>query len=121
MTLTSPSRGACRGHPPPPRSLGPTHLGSHHELVVDDVVWRVAHAEERAGRVQVAGHPRADVDVLPYALRQRRWSAATACPVHIRHPQTGLSRAHRRQGGTNWQPDSHSSGWKNAPDSRKGK
>ena len=43
-------------------------LGGQHQLVVHEVVGRVAQAKERRGGVQVAGHARQLVDVLADAL-----------------------------------------------------
>lgn len=45
------------------------HLGGHDQLVVDDVVRRVAHPEQGAGGVQVTRHARPHVHVLADALR----------------------------------------------------
>lgn len=64
-------RGGGQGPHQPPLSHTLSHLGGHHKLVVDNVVGCVAHPEQRAGGVQVAGHPRADVHVLADALRGR--------------------------------------------------
>lgn len=52
----------------PQKALPPTHLGGHHKLVVDNVVGGITHAKKRAGGMQVARHPCADVDVFPNAL-----------------------------------------------------
>lgn len=49
-------------------TLQKTHLGSHDQLMIHYVVWGVAHSKEGAGGVQVAGHPCADIHVLPYSL-----------------------------------------------------
>lgn len=48
------------------------YLGGHDELVVDDVVWGEPHPEESAGGVEVTGHARPAVHILPNALRGRR-------------------------------------------------
>lgn len=37
--------------------------------MVGDVVWGVAHAKQRAGGVEVAGHACPHVHILPYALQ----------------------------------------------------
>lgn len=49
-------------------TLQKTHLGGHDQLMIHYVVWGVAHSKEGAGGVQVAGHPCADIHVLPYSL-----------------------------------------------------
>uniref|UniRef100_A0A0E9UYR1 Uncharacterized protein n=1 Tax=Anguilla anguilla TaxID=7936 RepID=A0A0E9UYR1_ANGAN len=36
--------------------------------MVGDVIWGVAHAKERAGRVEVTRHSCPDVHILPDAL-----------------------------------------------------
>ena len=50
---------------------GCTHLRSHDELVVDDVVRSEAHPEQCACRVEVARHPRPAVHVLSETLKQQ--------------------------------------------------
>lgn len=52
----------------PELAVGPPHLGRHDELVVDDVVGRVAHTKQGAGGMQVARHACPHVDVFADAL-----------------------------------------------------
>lgn len=63
------------------------HLGGHHQFMVDNVVGSVAHPKKRAGRVQVAAHPCADVDVFPDALQQSR-KVSVAWPHFLHGPLT---------------------------------
>lgn len=44
------------------------HLGGHDELVVDDVVGRVAHTEQGAGGMEVTRHARPHVHIFTDAL-----------------------------------------------------
>lgn len=44
------------------------HLGRHDELVVDDVVGRVAHTKQGAGGMQVTRHACPHVDIFTDAL-----------------------------------------------------
>lgn len=44
------------------------HLGCHDELMVDDVVGRVAHTKQGAGGMQVTRHACPHVHIFPDAL-----------------------------------------------------
>lgn len=54
------------------------YLWRHDQFVVDDVVRCVAHAEQGAGGVQVAGHACTAVDILPQTLQQNMLVSSTS-------------------------------------------
>lgn len=45
------------------------YLCGHYKLVVDDVVWRVAHTEEGAGWMEVTWHACPHVHIFTNALK----------------------------------------------------
>lgn len=61
--------------------------------MIHDVVWCVAHAKQRACGVQMAGHARTDVHILPNAL-QRGVSSASQLPDRAFQPQTSRDTSH---------------------------
>lgn len=79
-----------------PFSNASPHLGGHHQFMVDNIVGSVAHPKKRAGRVQVATHPCADVDVFPDALQQSR-KVSLARPQFLHRPLTALGNQPEQQ------------------------
>lgn len=57
--------------------------------MVDNIVGSVAHPKKRAGRVQVAAHPCADVDIFSDALQQSM-KVSVAWPQFFHRPLTAL-------------------------------